>query len=235
MRRFRYLTDAFAKLLGIEPRHVMLSDMREVANVCRGKPCIIRIDTADTVYELLMHEGVVKAARGVRGEQIVFGEDVFREVARKLPVVSKVLVLPERLLEWRDEDFTVYIRGIDMQHRQLVRTFNNLYRAMLEDDSRYAYEALNFLREYTVFHFKTEEKIFEKYGYPKAREHQEQHMYFVKQVEDFAARLRSGSGEAASSLDMLGFLAYWIKVHIQGADRDYGAWFRKEGIQVRLI
>ena len=234
MERFRYLTNAFAKLLNIEPRPVMLGSLEEAAKVCGGSPCIIRIEAGDTVYELLVYDGKVRAARGVKGEQVVFGEDVAREAAGRLPGVAGVLVLPERLLEWRDEDFTVYIRGIDLQHKQLVRIFNNLYRAMLEGSSRYAYDALNFLREYTVFHFKTEERLFEKYGYPKAEEHREQHAYFVKQVEDFATRLKS-VGEEAASLDMLGFLAHWIKAHIQGADREYGKWFREKGIQVRLV
>ena len=234
MERFRYLTDAFGRLLGIAPRLYRLGSLDEAGGVCGSNPCIVRIDAPDAVYELMFYQGRVRAARGVRGDEHLLGEVVVREAERLLPGEVEILVLPERLLDWKDEEFTVYIRGIDLQHRQLIRTFNNLYRAILEGNPRYAYEALNFLKEYTVFHFKTEERLFEKYGYPKAEEHREQHAYFVKQVEVFANELK-GSEEESTELDMLGFLAHWIKAHIQGADREYGRWFREKGIQVRLV
>ncbi len=233
MERFGSLTRALEKLLGVSGRSVVAASLEDLLSKCGGR-CVVRVDAPWGMVELMIVDGRVVASRLLKGGEVVHGEAVVEELRRLLPGVAVVYELPERLLEWRDEEFTVYIRGIDLQHKQLVKLFNSLYRALVEDKPSYAFEAVNFMKEYSVFHFGTEERLFEKYGYPGAEEHRRQHAYFIKEVEGFANQLREGAG-LDTALEMLGFLAHWIRVHIQGSDREYGRWLVERGFVKRPV
>ncbi len=78
----------------------------------------------------------------------------------------------KELVTWSDTAYSVGIRAIDMQHKKLVGMINGLHKAMRDRASGSVMTKLvDELKNYTVEHFRTEEKLFEKYGYAHTAEH----------------------------------------------------------------
>ncbi len=202
-----------------------MASIGDAAKLCINTPCLIVIEEGGRVGEIIVAHGNVIAARVVGGEGRMYGEDAVKLIERLLPSEARIYTLRDRLLEWRDEEFTVWVRGIDLQHRQLVKALNSLYASLIKGDASYTYETLGFMREYAGFHFATEERFMERYGYPKLDEHRKQHVWFTRKTEELANLLRSQGLEAA--IEMLVFLAEWTEVHIKRVDRDYGLWMRQ--------
>jgi len=167
-----------------------------------------------------------EAGRVLRGPQAL-------EALRRSEAGLEATVAPLRLrlVDWGPR-LSVYVKGIDLQHRQLLAALNTLWESVLHDAYRTRlYWAVGFLEEYTVFHFRSEERFFTSRGYPRAEQHIRQHRWFVDQVARYRSTLSSvDEDNVAEALDVVGFLADWVENHIAGADRDYGEWARKAGL-----
>lgn len=134
------------------------------------------------------------------------------------------------LVTWSDTAYSVGVRAIDVQHKKLVGMINGLHKAMRERASGSAMQQLvDELKNYTVEHFKTEEKLFEKYGYPHTAEHKVLHEKFVGQVLEFDSALRSG--KAKVTMEIMQFLKDWLIQHIQGEDRRYTSFLNGHGVK----
>lgn len=156
------------------------------------------------------------------------------------PSVVRLCVQSARCeTEWRwgcwmafmywSEDFSVHVEEIDLQHQQLVAMLNDLHSAMIERrGSEVLEKILDGLADYTVYHFSTEEDFFDRYNYPDAAIHKQQHAAFVERVSSF--RNRVASGDATISIEVLDFLAGWVKNHIRGSDRDFGPFLNSNGV-----
>jgi hemerythrin-like metal-binding protein len=72
---------------------------------------------------------------------------------------------------------------------------------------------------YTNAHFAYEERLFEKYNYPKALEHTEIHKKFSAKLEKLHNDYKNGS-DMMSTL-MLTEMRTWLVEHIRGEDRLY--------------
>ena len=131
-------------------------------------------------------------------------------------------------LYW-SEELSANIVEVDMQHQKLVAVLNDLHSAMMEcKGDEVLGKIINELAEYTVYHFATEEGLFDKFDYPGAAIHKAQHADFIERVSDF--RDRFASGEAALSIVMLDFLAGWVREHIRISDRKFGPFLNNCGV-----
>jgi hemerythrin len=118
---------------------------------------------------------------------------------------------------------------IDADHRSLVETLNRLRSAVAQGKGREEIEAvLVFLRDYAVTHFTTEEALMLQHGYPGAPAHFMAHADLVMQMSDLVADFRSGEARLTEAL--LAFLESWLVDHIQGADRELGAFLKSRGV-----
>ncbi len=128
-----------------------------------------------------------------------------------------------------DDSFKVGVREIDEQHHGLVELVNELHEAMKIGKGQIVLETtLNKLIEYTLLHFKTEEKYFQKFGYPEAASHKQEHADFVQKVSEF--KVGFDKGTLLITLDILDFLSKWLNVHIKGTDKKYGPYFNQHGL-----
>ena len=76
-----------------------------------------------------------------------------------------------------DDNLVTGNETIDTQHKELIDRIQNFVTACQNGDSKVkAIKMLDYLDEYTDFHFKEEEKLQEKSGYPE-RENQELYEY----------------------------------------------------------
>lgn len=123
------------------------------------------------------------------------------------------------IFEW-NENLRTGIETIDAQHKKLVALVNELHEAMRNRKGREVLgHVIEELRNYTGYHFSTEERAFERYGYPQAAEHKQRHADLVRQLEELAGRHERG--EITLSISTLEFLIEWVTTHIMKADMAY--------------
>ncbi|MBM9614362.1 bacteriohemerythrin [Desulfobulbus rhabdoformis] len=129
------------------------------------------------------------------------------------------------LITW-DSSISFGIDAIDQQHHHLVDLVNKLHHAMRVRAGKSVLGAtLAELAQYTVEHFKDEERMMEEAGYPKLDAHKREHEKLVAQVVDFQKQFESGS--VTITLDLMNFLSDWLINHIKRVDRGYVSCLKK--------
>ncbi len=125
------------------------------------------------------------------------------------------------LMEW-SEEFSVGIASIDEQHRKLLNMLNALQFAIEQGKGEEVlHEIFEGLALYTRKHFSYEEQLLIEHGYKEAEEHKQEHEVLQMQVKTLQYRFESGEGVITAAL--IDFLQGWLKEHIQGSDRKFGA------------
>ncbi|MBU3954691.1 MAG: bacteriohemerythrin [Proteobacteria bacterium] len=143
------------------------------------------------------------------------------------PVVMEDQDIPD-LMPWGDK-LAIGIHEIDEQHKELVKMINELHRAMkVKMGAKEAGNILTRLADYTVYHFKNEETLFEKYQYPDRDAHKQYHDKLVARVLEFKSEFEGG--RAALSMDLMEFLTSWLRDHILKTDKAYAPFFKEKGI-----
>ena len=136
--------------------------------------------------------------------------------------------MAKKLITWTDK-YSVGYEEIDNQHKKLAGMINELYDSFTKGKADEVAETIvKKMIEYTDYHFKTEEKYFEKYNYSETELHIEQHQGFVKQVSNFYDELKNGS--VTISYEIMNFLRDWLLNHIQGSDNKYSEEFQSKNI-----
>lgn len=121
------------------------------------------------------------------------------------------------LIKWTPE-ISVEVPLIDDQHKRLIAIANGLIKAVGRGlDERVVNNVIRRLREYTVFHFSSEEKLMEEAHYPKRGEHALEHRRLKEQVKQYQRTIyykENPSPEAVTN-----FLRTWLLKHIMESDR----------------
>lgn len=94
-------------------------------------------------------------------------------------------------IAWKDE-YAVGVAEIDTQHRELLNRMGQLAEAILGEDPASARQALGFLADYALSHFRTEEALMRQHHYPFAEEHVRQHRVFGEYFAKLRAEVESG-------------------------------------------
>ena len=125
------------------------------------------------------------------------------------------------LITW-DASLETGIGMIDEQHRMLVDLINKLDASVRTGSSSKAVElVLVDLKNYTIYHFSTEETLMVRGGYPGFEAHRDQHREFVEELEGFVIDRLTGAPDVAR--DVLEYLKGWLTTHIQISDQDFAA------------
>jgi hemerythrin-like metal-binding protein len=133
-------------------------------------------------------------------------------------------------IKWSDE-FSVGIESIDEQHKKLVNMIKTLYDALREGRaSEVVDEILNGLFDYADYHFSYEEELFDKYGYPDARNHKEEHEELGHHLKQLSVKLEIGDCFMGEIL-LLEFLEDWLIKHIMTTDKKFGPFFIEKGVK----
>lgn len=133
------------------------------------------------------------------------------------------------LANWRDE-FSVKVAEIDKQHKKLFDYINEIHEAMkAKKTNEELGKIIEKLTNYTVDHFKTEERYFERFNYPNTAVHKVEHQVFVEKVNKF--REDFSKGKMLLSLEIVNFLKDWLINHIQGTDQQYSSFLNEHGIK----
>lgn len=122
---------------------------------------------------------------------------------------------------WKDE-YCIGIDKIDNQHKHLFEIGNRAYD-LLNDQFRLdkydrIVEIIEELRQYTIYHFKSEEEYMQSISYKKFFSQKVQHDYFIKKINEVDLSEIDENQDAYLN-DLLAFVFEWILKHILEEDK----------------
>jgi hemerythrin len=126
---------------------------------------------------------------------------------------------------WSDA-FSVGVRLIDDQHKELVRMTNELALGCKKGGSEaeiYFMKTIQGAVRYVKTHFTTEEIIMERLNYPEFVTHKKEHEDFVAEVLKDVRNFEQG--QKMVPLDFVHFLQQWVLNHIAKSDKRYAFFF----------
>lgn len=125
--------------------------------------------------------------------------------------------------------FSVNIRSIDDQHKELFRMINDLYAVWKGNKPKDVVGSiLNGLIDYTANHFKYEENLFAQHGYPETSNHMSAHKSLVSQVLDTKEKFETG--KLTINMEVMNFLKNWLNNHILRVDKKYSTFLNGKGV-----
>ena len=110
---------------------------------------------------------------------------------------------------------------IDSQHKELISKINGLMQVCEERaDLGAAARMLNYLADYTEYHFKAEEALQAEIEYPGIKEHKEKHDELRATVQELHDMLTEEEGPTdAFAQKVEEKVTNWLYYHIQTFDR----------------
>jgi len=129
-------------------------------------------------------------------------------------------------LQWTS-DFSVGETTIDRQHMELFQRFNDLLDACRQGRGKERISLLlDFLDQYVVFHFRTEEDLMQRHGFPEAAAHRAQHAHFIDQLHGLRSELQQEGPSTAVLVSTNETVLRWLIDHIRKTDTHLGAFLR---------
>ena len=125
---------------------------------------------------------------------------------------------------WKKE-FELGIASIDNQHKKLFEIGNRI-NALLSmhvdgsDDYDEILELIEELKDYTVYHFNTEEDLFERYNYPEYGKHKKDHDSFIEYLNSVDFDSVDKNQDVFLS-ELLKKIVNWVFNHIITTDYMY--------------
>lgn len=122
-------------------------------------------------------------------------------------------------------------KTIDGQHRELIDKINDLLKSCEHGTEKTAaIRTLDYLSDYTDFHFKAEETLQEEKAYPGIDKHKAQHRDFEKSIQELYTMLQEEEGPTPAFVTAVQTnVVNWLYKHIQGFDRSVAEYiFMKE-------
>jgi hemerythrin len=124
----------------------------------------------------------------------------------------------EQLLQWHDE-YSVSVDEMDDHHKKLFAMSEKVIRAVALGDSKVGKRALAFLIEYSKYHFRAEEAMLERQGYPDFTQHKRLHERLIEKIEQLQKEMQVDNFKTSKNLGV--FLKEWIVSHILTDDHKY--------------
>ncbi|MBF0380179.1 MAG: hemerythrin family protein [Magnetococcales bacterium] len=128
--------------------------------------------------------------------------------------------IPETLILGND--------SIDSEHDVLFSLFDKIQNAL--DNSNYMFdfeEIIGELVSYVSFHFKNEEKLMTKLGYPNQLWHKKQHNLMKAHVHGYLYRFKSDKESQKNiAIDINDFIKTWLINHIAKEDMTFANYMK---------
>ncbi|WP_142414655.1 bacteriohemerythrin [Hathewaya massiliensis] len=125
------------------------------------------------------------------------------------------------MIKWKN-DFVIGVEKIDQQHKHLFDVANEAYDILKNDICLDKYDKivniLNELKDYTVFHFNSEEEYMESINYKRMFSHKIQHNEFIKKINSVNLD-NIDKNQDAYLIELLEFIVDWIENHILYTDK----------------
>lgn len=133
-----------------------------------------------------------------------------------------------KYIEW-DDKFKVDIKIIDKQHKHFIGIINKLFLTLQSDKKDAVAKIIDELADHTDLHFATEEAFFDKYQYPDAKQHKDEHAKIRVRIIKFLSR--KNQDPLKTGYDLLDLLEEWLLGHLIKMDREYAKFFKQQGLR----
>jgi hemerythrin len=135
-------------------------------------------------------------------------------------------------IKW-DDSLSIGIKLIDEQHRMLIQRLSDLSRAieMNQGEVKIA-KTLDFMVDYTDFHFSAEEKHMMEQNYPGLEYQKQQHSEFKGHLQRLVEDFEEEGPTKALSTSINVFLLNWLIKHIKGVDHKFGEFLNEKGFEL---
>jgi len=133
-------------------------------------------------------------------------------------------------IEW-DDSLSVGVDLIDEQHKLLIQKLRDLsdsFKMGHEEDK--IITTLEFMVDYTDFHFTAEEKYMAENDYPGLEEQKKQHQEFKVILKHIVEDFKEEGPTKALATSINVFLLNWLINHIKGSDLKLGKFFSETGL-----
>jgi hemerythrin-like metal-binding protein len=132
------------------------------------------------------------------------------------------------LIDWNDE-LSVGVCEMDLQHQKLVDLINQLHDSMRQRRGRQRVgQVVAELVSYAEEHFSAEEHLLSKHEYPGRARQTSEHGRFIQKIGEFRRRIELGN--LSLSIEVMDFLRDWLTGHIQKSDKEYGPYLNERGV-----
>lgn len=125
------------------------------------------------------------------------------------------------MLAWKDE-YMMGVLQIDEQHKKLFEIAARIFRLLKDEFTVDKYDKIivliQELKDYTVFHFQSEEEYMKSIGYKKYFTHKVDHDDFIEKVNHVDLGVIDEDHDAYL-LEILEFVVKWIDEHILEKDK----------------
>ena len=132
------------------------------------------------------------------------------------------------LIIW-DSEFSVGVDSLDADHIVLISLINHIHearQAAIDDEA--IVHILKVLTEHAKAHFRREETLLEKNGYPDLDAHIEQHRVLAEQLDELQEEcLRYKDAETVEEIIKL--LGFWLQEHLLKVDKKYKPFLERIG------
>jgi hemerythrin len=122
-------------------------------------------------------------------------------------------------IEW-DNKLSTGIKSIDSEHKMLIERLNSVVEAIEKNQGEGAIaKTLDFLLDYTNYHFSNEEKFISGHGYPGLELQQKQHKEFKDSLNQIILDFQQDGADKDIAIQIKDFLFTWLIKHIMDVDR----------------
>ena len=130
-----------------------------------------------------------------------------------------------------DETLVTGNEMIDGQHKELIDKINKLWDSCeVGNDKLTAIKTLDYLADYTDFHFGEEEKLQESISYPGIEQHKKEHEKLRRVVEELHEMLEEQEGPTEAFVAQVQEnVINWLYNHIKGFDRSVAEYKNMRG------
>ncbi len=131
-----------------------------------------------------------------------------------------------RLIAW-DESLSVGTPEIDRHHKEIIDQINGFFGRMMHGEGLDgAPQMIDMLSRSMTDHFRAEETLMSRAGYPGTAQHKIRHQEFHSRFDGLKKDVEGGRPDAANAL--FEFCAGWLKDHIRAEDMAMAAFLRKQ-------
>jgi hemerythrin len=135
-------------------------------------------------------------------------------------------------IQW-GESLSVGVGLIDEQHRKWIERLHEVESAIKSRRGmQQIVSTLDFLSEYTRFHFSTEEQYMVQTGYPELENHRAKHEELKKTLGNLIEDFKEDGVTEKISEAVGTFLGNWLKDHIRVVDQVFAAFLKEKNIQL---
>lgn len=124
-----------------------------------------------------------------------------------------------KVIEWKDE-YSVGDPLMDAHHQQFLNVVHELDQAVSSGKQVDNRAVLTFLVEYASMHFRAEERLMERIGFPETKEHAVAHQDFKDKILEIERSYKKD--DSSLTLEELFDVAQeWLITHILSEDKKY--------------